>query len=162
MKALKATAGTSQPVLSCQDIQTVFFQVPELLALHRDFYQSLKARLEGATELGEGLRNEQRQGACRSLSAEQGLGNEQRQGVCRSLSTEQDLVVEQCKDHYKLSVGDLFQKLVSLCCVALYDITISPVICFMTNEPYRKPLCVCLMPLCFKIKLKISYCFLVE
>ncbi|XP_031441073.1 active breakpoint cluster region-related protein isoform X2 [Clupea harengus] len=113
MKALKATAGTSQPVLSCQDIQTVFFQVPELLALHRDFYQSLKARLEGATELGEGLRNEQRQGVCRSLSAEQGLGNEQRQGVCRSLSTEQGLVVEQCKDHYKLSVGDLFQKLVS-------------------------------------------------
>lgn len=106
MKALKATAGTSQPVLSCQDIQTVFFQVPELLALHRDFYQGLKARLEGATEPDEGLGNELHQGAQQGLSVEQ----------------EQGLVAEHCKGPYLLSVGDLFQKLVSLC-----DIYASPV-----------------------------------
>ncbi|XP_006627634.2 active breakpoint cluster region-related protein [Lepisosteus oculatus] len=46
MKALKATAFTSQPVLSNQQIQTVFYQVPELRNLHRDFYDSLKNRLE--------------------------------------------------------------------------------------------------------------------
>ncbi|XP_041926440.1 breakpoint cluster region protein isoform X2 [Alosa sapidissima] len=63
MKALKATAGTSQPVLSCQDIQTVFFQVPELLVLHKDFYQGLKARLEGAVEQDEDLGSELHQGA---------------------------------------------------------------------------------------------------
>ncbi|XP_062371732.1 active breakpoint cluster region-related protein isoform X2 [Sardina pilchardus] len=59
MKALKATAGTSQPVLSCQDIQTVFYQVPELQVLHRDFYQGLKARLEGVVEQDDDLGNEQ-------------------------------------------------------------------------------------------------------
>ncbi|XP_039602837.1 breakpoint cluster region protein-like [Polypterus senegalus] len=46
IKALKATACTSQPVLTEQQIQTVFFQVPELLDLHRAFYESLKERVE--------------------------------------------------------------------------------------------------------------------
>ncbi|XP_072315301.1 breakpoint cluster region protein [Eucyclogobius newberryi] len=45
MKALRASAGTSQPVLSTQQVQTVFYQVPELLDLHRSFYSGLKARL---------------------------------------------------------------------------------------------------------------------
>ncbi|CAB1345228.1 unnamed protein product, partial [Coregonus sp. 'balchen'] len=45
MKALKATAGTSQPVLSSQQVQTVFYQVPELRDLHRDFYTGLRDRL---------------------------------------------------------------------------------------------------------------------
>ncbi|XP_066578626.1 active breakpoint cluster region-related protein isoform X2 [Amia ocellicauda] len=45
MKALKATACTSQPVLSNQEIRTVFYQVPELRDLHRDFYNSLRERL---------------------------------------------------------------------------------------------------------------------
>ncbi|KAG5852049.1 active breakpoint cluster region-related protein [Anguilla anguilla] len=48
MKALKASAGTSQPVLSAQQVRTVFFQVPELRDLHTEFYTALKARLEPA------------------------------------------------------------------------------------------------------------------
>uniref|UniRef100_A0A3B3RXX5 Si:dkey-33c9.6 n=1 Tax=Paramormyrops kingsleyae TaxID=1676925 RepID=A0A3B3RXX5_9TELE len=39
MKALKASAGTSQPVLNPQQVETVFFQVPELREMHRNFYQ---------------------------------------------------------------------------------------------------------------------------
>lgn len=46
MKALKMTAKTSQPVLSSQQIQAIFFQVPELLELHQWFYRCLKQRLE--------------------------------------------------------------------------------------------------------------------
>jgi len=45
MKALRASAGTSQPVLSSQQVQTVFYQVPELRDVHQSFYSNLKARL---------------------------------------------------------------------------------------------------------------------
>ncbi|XP_070711068.1 active breakpoint cluster region-related protein [Pempheris klunzingeri] len=45
MKALRASAGTSQPVLSSQQVQTVFYQVPELRDMHQSFYCDLKARL---------------------------------------------------------------------------------------------------------------------
>ncbi|XP_026072394.1 active breakpoint cluster region-related protein-like [Carassius auratus] len=46
MKALKAAAGTSQPVLSTKQVQTVFYQIPELRDLHKDFFTSLRARLQ--------------------------------------------------------------------------------------------------------------------
>ncbi|KAJ8254782.1 hypothetical protein GJAV_G00197290 [Gymnothorax javanicus] len=46
MKALRAAAGTSQPVLSAQQVQTVFFQVPELRDLHEEFYTALRTRLQ--------------------------------------------------------------------------------------------------------------------
>ncbi|KAG9346372.1 hypothetical protein JZ751_006683 [Albula glossodonta] len=36
------------PVLSSQQVQTVFFQVPELRDLHQEFYTALKARLQPA------------------------------------------------------------------------------------------------------------------
>ncbi|XP_034020404.1 breakpoint cluster region protein isoform X2 [Thalassophryne amazonica] len=45
MKALWASAGTSQPVLSSQQVHTVFYQVPELRDMHQTFYSALKARL---------------------------------------------------------------------------------------------------------------------
>nr|XP_043877733.1 active breakpoint cluster region-related protein isoform X3 [Solea senegalensis] len=45
MKALRASAGTSQPVLSSQQVHTVFYQVPELRDMHQSFYSDLKARL---------------------------------------------------------------------------------------------------------------------
>ncbi|KAM9827732.1 active breakpoint cluster region-related protein [Neosynchiropus ocellatus] len=45
MKALRAAAGTSQPVLSSHQVQTVFYQVPELLEIHHSFYTELKARV---------------------------------------------------------------------------------------------------------------------
>ncbi|XP_059363847.1 active breakpoint cluster region-related protein-like [Carassius carassius] len=46
MKALKAAAGTSQPVLSTMQVKTVFYQIPELRDLHKDFFTSLQARLQ--------------------------------------------------------------------------------------------------------------------
>lgn len=45
MKALRASAGTSQPVLSGQQVQTVFYQVPEIRDIHQRFSSGLKARL---------------------------------------------------------------------------------------------------------------------
>lgn len=45
MKALWASAGTSQPVLSSQQVQTVFYQVPEIRDIHQSFSSGLKARL---------------------------------------------------------------------------------------------------------------------
>lgn len=45
MKALWASAGTSQPVLSTQEVQTVFYQVPEIRDMHHSFSSGLKARL---------------------------------------------------------------------------------------------------------------------
>ncbi|XP_008299381.1 breakpoint cluster region protein [Stegastes partitus] len=50
MKALRASAGTSQPVLSSQQVQTVFYQVPELRDVHQSFYSGLKARLSTQAE----------------------------------------------------------------------------------------------------------------
>ncbi|XP_014884761.1 active breakpoint cluster region-related protein isoform X2 [Poecilia latipinna] len=49
MKALRASAGTSQPVLSSQQVQTVFYQIPELKDIHQSFYSGLKARLGSHT-----------------------------------------------------------------------------------------------------------------
>ncbi|XP_071371394.1 active breakpoint cluster region-related protein isoform X1 [Centroberyx affinis] len=49
MKALRASAGTSQPVLSSQQVHTVFYQVPELRDMHQCFYAGLKARLDPHT-----------------------------------------------------------------------------------------------------------------
>ncbi|KAL6490773.1 hypothetical protein MHYP_G00011180 [Metynnis hypsauchen] len=46
MKALRASAGTSQPVLSIEQVQTVFYQLPELRDLHREFHSGLRARLQ--------------------------------------------------------------------------------------------------------------------
>lgn len=56
MKALRASAGTSQPVLSSQQVQTLFYQVPELRDMHQSFYSGLKTRLNDRhqTELPTG------------------------------------------------------------------------------------------------------------
>uniref|UniRef100_A0A4W5LJF2 Si:dkey-33c9.6 n=1 Tax=Hucho hucho TaxID=62062 RepID=A0A4W5LJF2_9TELE len=92
MKALKATAGTSQPVLSSQQVQTVFYQVPELRDLHRDFYTGLKDRLG---HLEPQAHTETDQGPGSWLGSEQGEEKEQGQSG------------------YHLTVGDLFLKIVS-------------------------------------------------
>ncbi|XP_035004267.2 active breakpoint cluster region-related protein isoform X3 [Hippoglossus stenolepis] len=52
MKALRASAGTSQPVLSSQQVRTVFYQVPELRDMHQSFYSGLKARLSAHCHTG--------------------------------------------------------------------------------------------------------------
>ncbi|XP_076804707.1 active breakpoint cluster region-related protein-like isoform X1 [Clavelina lepadiformis] len=46
MKPLKATIGTSQPVMSAQDFDTLFYRVPELHNLHGSFYDKLKPKLD--------------------------------------------------------------------------------------------------------------------
>lgn len=46
MKPLRAAATTSQPVLSLQQIETIFFKVPELHQIHKDFYDGLLPRVQ--------------------------------------------------------------------------------------------------------------------
>lgn len=58
MKALWASAGTSQPVLSTQEVQTVFYQVPEIRDVHRSFSSGLKARLSGLSRAASGSEEE--------------------------------------------------------------------------------------------------------
>ncbi|XP_077456802.1 breakpoint cluster region protein isoform X1 [Stigmatopora argus] len=45
MKPLRAAATTSQPMLSIQQIETIFFKVPELHEIHKDFYYALLPRV---------------------------------------------------------------------------------------------------------------------
>nr|XP_045372961.1 breakpoint cluster region protein isoform X2 [Camelus bactrianus] len=46
MKPLKAAATTSQPGLTSQQIETIFFKVPELYEVHKDFYDGLLPRVQ--------------------------------------------------------------------------------------------------------------------
>ncbi|XP_042335491.1 LOW QUALITY PROTEIN: breakpoint cluster region protein [Sceloporus undulatus] len=46
MKPLKAASTTSQPVLTSQQIETIFFKVPELYEIHKDFYDALLPRVQ--------------------------------------------------------------------------------------------------------------------
>ena len=46
MKPLKAAATTSQPVLTSQQIETIFFKVPELYEIHKGFYDGLLPRVQ--------------------------------------------------------------------------------------------------------------------
>ncbi|KAJ7308785.1 hypothetical protein JRQ81_008050 [Phrynocephalus forsythii] len=41
MKPLKATATTSQPVLTIQQIETIFYKIQDLYEIHKEFYESL-------------------------------------------------------------------------------------------------------------------------
>ncbi|XP_055012269.1 active breakpoint cluster region-related protein isoform X2 [Boleophthalmus pectinirostris] len=89
MKALRASAGTSQPVLSAQQVQTVFYQVPELKQLHHDFYCGLKARLTAHCD------------------------QEQEQEPAPDLKYSSDPETETKHKGFELTVGDLFLKLVN-------------------------------------------------
>ncbi|KAF3837082.1 hypothetical protein F7725_004546 [Dissostichus mawsoni] len=55
MKALRASAGTSKPVLSSQQVQTVFYQVPEIRDMHQSFFSGLKERLSAHCRSDPGL-----------------------------------------------------------------------------------------------------------
>lgn len=46
MKPLKAAATTSQPVLTVAQIETIFYKVPELYEIHREFYDGLLPRVQ--------------------------------------------------------------------------------------------------------------------
>ncbi|XP_042298347.1 active breakpoint cluster region-related protein isoform X2 [Sceloporus undulatus] len=41
MKPLKATATTSQPVLTLQQIETIFYKIQDIYEIHKEFYDSL-------------------------------------------------------------------------------------------------------------------------
>ncbi|KAG8224078.1 hypothetical protein J437_LFUL001155 [Ladona fulva] len=56
MKAIKATIGTSQPVISEEDFRTIFYKVPELYALHSNFLEGLQKCMQnwdGHVSIGE-------------------------------------------------------------------------------------------------------------
>lgn len=56
MKAIRATLTTSQPVISEEEFQTMFYKIPELHALHQNFLDDLRSRLEKwdpKTSIGE-------------------------------------------------------------------------------------------------------------
>ncbi|KAL3063405.1 hypothetical protein OYC64_003051 [Pagothenia borchgrevinki] len=46
MKPLRAAATTSQPMLTIQQIETIFFKVPELHEIHKDFFDALLPRVQ--------------------------------------------------------------------------------------------------------------------
>uniref|UniRef100_A0A8C8D5Z2 Uncharacterized protein n=1 Tax=Oncorhynchus tshawytscha TaxID=74940 RepID=A0A8C8D5Z2_ONCTS len=46
MKPLRAAATTSQPMLTIQQIETIFFKVTELHEIHNDFYNALLPRVQ--------------------------------------------------------------------------------------------------------------------
>ncbi|XP_015110319.1 active breakpoint cluster region-related protein [Diachasma alloeum] len=56
MKAIRATLTTSQPVISEEEFQTMFYKIPELHALHQNFLDELRSKLEKwdpKTSIGE-------------------------------------------------------------------------------------------------------------
>ena len=46
MKAIKATLTTSQPVISEDEFNTIFYKIPDLYALHNNFLETIKKRVQ--------------------------------------------------------------------------------------------------------------------
>nr|XP_013809331.1 PREDICTED: active breakpoint cluster region-related protein [Apteryx mantelli mantelli] len=46
MKPLKATATTSQPVLTLQQIETIFYKIQDIYEIHKEFYDSLSPKVQ--------------------------------------------------------------------------------------------------------------------
>uniref|UniRef100_A0A8C0F4P8 Active breakpoint cluster region-related protein n=1 Tax=Bubo bubo TaxID=30461 RepID=A0A8C0F4P8_BUBBB len=46
MKPLKATATTSQPVLTLQQIETIFYKIQDIYEIHKEFYDSLCPKVQ--------------------------------------------------------------------------------------------------------------------
>lgn len=42
MKAIQATVGTSQPIVTEAELNTIFYKIPELHSLHESFLEALK------------------------------------------------------------------------------------------------------------------------
>ena len=56
MKAINATLKTSQPVISQEDFDTIFYKIPDLYTLHQEFLEELRKRLDNwdnKTMIGE-------------------------------------------------------------------------------------------------------------
>lgn len=59
MKAIKATLTTSQPVITEDDFNTMFYKIPELHSLHQNFLDGLKQRTnnwDGRLTIGDHFR----------------------------------------------------------------------------------------------------------
>nr|CAD7392837.1 unnamed protein product [Timema cristinae] len=59
MKAIKATLTTSQPVITEEEFNTMFYKIPELYALHHNFLEGLKKRAhnwDGRLTIGDHFR----------------------------------------------------------------------------------------------------------
>lgn len=46
MKPLKATATTSQPVLTLQQIETIFYKIQDIYEIHKEFYDNLCPKVQ--------------------------------------------------------------------------------------------------------------------
>ncbi|KAI3373476.1 hypothetical protein L3Q82_022080 [Scortum barcoo] len=46
MRPLKATATTSQPVLTIQQIETIFYKIQDIFEIHKEFYDSLLPNIQ--------------------------------------------------------------------------------------------------------------------
>lgn len=56
MKAINATVNTSQPVISQEDFNAVFYKIPDLHKLHQEFLEDLRRKLDSwdnKTTIGE-------------------------------------------------------------------------------------------------------------
>ncbi|KAJ8681300.1 hypothetical protein QAD02_017087 [Eretmocerus hayati] len=56
MKAINATVNTSQPVISQEDFNTIFYKIPDLHKLHQEFLDDLRKKLDtwdNKTTIGE-------------------------------------------------------------------------------------------------------------
>lgn len=46
MRPLKATATTSQPVLTIQQIKTIFYKIQDIFEIHKEFYDALLPNIQ--------------------------------------------------------------------------------------------------------------------
>lgn len=46
MRPLKATATTSQPVLTIQQIETIFYKIQDICEIHKEFYDALLPNIQ--------------------------------------------------------------------------------------------------------------------
>lgn len=46
MKPLKATATTSKPVLTLEQIDTIFFMIQDIFEIHKEFYDALSPNIQ--------------------------------------------------------------------------------------------------------------------
>lgn len=46
MRPLKATATTSQPVLTIQQVETIFYKIQDIFEIHKEFYDALLPNIQ--------------------------------------------------------------------------------------------------------------------
>lgn len=57
MKAIQATIGTSQPIVTESELKTIFYKIPELYSLHVNFLEGLKRYMQHwDTKIGDSFK----------------------------------------------------------------------------------------------------------